>query len=182
MEIRKVQIGDIPQIKTIADSLVVTPKTKDKNFGFYDYCLNQEHYQRRTQSDLFLIGCINSEIEGFCMAYDSGFVKKLIGQEPQLKSDTIFQYLAGLQEDYVYIDQLAVRKPKTFLGSVCAYSLVDRVKEMSRCKDSLIGVVSHFPWRNEPAIRFCKHQGVKLIEEIGYRDKIIFGVYRLELV
>jgi len=181
MEIRKVQVQDIPQIKSIADSLVVTPETKEKDLGFYDYCLSREQYQRR-MNDFFLIGCRNSEIEGFCMAYDSEFIRRLVEQEPELQEDTIFKYLTSQQEDYVYIDQLAVRNPKTFSGSVCACGLVDRVKEMSRGKDSLIGVVPHFPWKNETAIRFHKHQGTELVDEIGQKDKIVFGVYRMSLV
>ena len=39
MEIRKVQTGDIPRIKKLADSLVVTSKNADEKLGFYDYYL-----------------------------------------------------------------------------------------------------------------------------------------------
>ena len=50
MEIRKVQTGDIPKIKAIADSLVITPDDRDKDMGFYDYSLTSEQYQRRSKS------------------------------------------------------------------------------------------------------------------------------------
>src|SRR3989344_695811 len=120
MEIRKVQVQDIPQIKTIADSLVVTSENQDRNFGFYKYSLTSEQYARRSESNLFLVVLDNSRLEGFCMAYYSEFIQRLIEQEPQLKENKIFRYLTEQQEDYVYIDQLAVRTPKTFLGGTYA--------------------------------------------------------------
>ena len=93
MEIRKVQASDIPKVKKLADSLVATSESKDRTSGFYDYRLTLEQYERRSESDLFLVGCSDSELEGFCMAYDLDFVRRLIEQEPQLRNDAIFNHL-----------------------------------------------------------------------------------------
>jgi hypothetical protein len=182
MEIRKVQMQDIPQIKALADSLVVTQDSQDSKIGFYDYSLTLEQYQKRCESDLFLVSCRDSELEGFCMAYDSEFVKRLVEREPSLREDVIFNYLGKLNEGYVYVDQLAVGRPKTFVGSASACQLIDKIKELSKGKGSLVAVVPHYPWKNSTAIRFHEHQGTRLVEEIGNKDKLVFGVYRLDLV
>ena len=180
MEIRKVQIKDLPQIKSIADSLVVTSGDSGKNFGFYDYSLTTEQYERRSQSDLFLVVSQETNLEGFCMAYDSEFVRRLVKQEPQLNDDVIFRYLVELKERYVYIDQFAVRKPKTSAGNSASYELWTRLVEQSKNYHFMLGAIPHQPWRNEDSIRFFTKRGGNLIQEIG--NKIIFGVYRLELV
>jgi len=182
MKIRKVQARDIPQIKKLADSLVVTSKNADEKLGFYDYSLNEEQYRTRSRSDLFLVGYSDSELEGFCMAYNSDFVKKLVEHEPQLKDDAIFNYLVLQQESFVYLDQIAVRKPKTFIGSVCACSLVERLKEKSGGNQSIQWVIPHLPWKNETSIRYSTHQGGRLLKEITDKNQIVFGVYRFDLV
>ncbi len=182
MEIRKVQMRDIPQIKTVADSLVVTLENQDRDYGFYKYSLTNEQYARRSESDLFLVGLDNSRLEGFCMAYDSEFVLRLIEQEPQLRENEIFRYLTEQQEDYVYIDQLAVRSPKSFNGATCACELFDRIKEESRGKASIQGVSPHSPWKNKSSIEFFTHQGGRLIRELEGSEGIIFGAYRLDLI
>ena len=181
MEIRKAQLSDIPQIKSIADSLVVTPEDREKDSGFYDYCLSGEQYKRRI-NDLFLVGTGNSRVEGFCMAYDSEFIRRLIEQEPELQEDTIFKYLTSQQENYVYIDQLAVRRPGSFVGSSYACGLFEKLREESEGRNSIIGTIPHIPWKNKSSIRFFTHKGAKLVDEIGQEDKIVFGVYRMSLV
>ena len=182
MEIRKVQTRDIHQIKKLADSLVVTSKNADEKLGFYDYSLNEEQYRTRSKSDLFFVGYSKSELEGFCMAYDSYFVRQLIEQEPQLREDTIFKYLMEQKEDFVYLDQLAVRKPKTFIGGAYACRLFERLKENSERNQSIQGVIPHLPWKNETSIKFFTHQGARLLKEITGKNQIVFGVYRLDLV
>ena len=182
MEIRKVQARDISQIKTIADSLVVTSENQDRDFGFYKYSLTNEQYTRRSESDLFFVGLDNSRLEGFCMAYDSEFIQRLIEQEPQLRENEIFRYLSGQQKDYVYIDQLAVRKPKSFTGATCACELFERIKEVSRGKASIQGVIPHIPWKNNSSVGFFTHQGAKLVKEIKGSEGITFGAYKLSLV
>ena len=182
MEIRKVQVQDIPQIKTIADSLVVTSENQDRNFGFYKYSLTSEQYARRSESNLFLVGLGNSKLEGFCMAYDSEFIQRLIEQEPQLRENEIFRYLTEQQEDYVYIDQLAVRKPKTFLGGTYACELFKRLKEKSEGHQSIQGISPHSPWKNKSSIGFFTHQGARLVKEIKGSEDIIFGAYKLDLI
>lgn len=182
MEIRKVQVQDIPQIKTIADSLVITSENQDRDFGFYKYSLTNEQYTRRSESNLFLVGLNNSRLEGFCMAYDSEVIQRLIEQEPQLRENEIFRYLSGQEEDYVYIDQLAVRKPKSFNGATCACELFERIKEGSIGKTSIQGIIPHSPWKNNSSIGFFTHQGAKLVKEIKGSEDITFGVYKLSLV
>lgn len=182
MKIRKVQMQDIPQIKTIADSLVVTSENQYKNYGFYDYNLTNEQYAKRSKSDLFLVGLNNSILEGFCMAYDSQFIQRLIEQEPQLIENEIFRYLTEQQKNYVYIDQLAVREPKSFKGATCACELFNRIKGESRGKAYIQGVSPHIPWKNEFSIRFFSHQGARFIREIKGSEGLIFGVYQLDLV
>ena len=182
MEIRKVRIGDISQIKTIADSLVVTPKDKNKESGFYDYCLSSKQYRTRSRSDLFFVGCSDSELGGFCMAYNSDFVRRLVEQELQLRDDAIFNYFILQQEAFVYLDQIAVRKPKTFLGGIYAYELFERLKENSEGNQFIQGVIPHLPWKNETSIKFFTHQGGRLLKEITGKNQVVFGVYRLDLV
>ncbi|MBI2045225.1 hypothetical protein HYT23_04155 [Candidatus Pacearchaeota archaeon] len=182
MEIRKVQTKDISQIKKLADSLVVTSKDADKKFGFYDYSLSEEQYRKRSESDLFFVGCGDSELGGFCMAYDSDFVKQLIEQEPQLRDDAVFNYFVKQREDFIYIDQLAVRKPKTFIGGAYACRLFERLKENSEGNQSIQGVIPHLPWKNETSIRSVTNQGARLLKEITGKNQIVFGVYRLDLV
>lgn len=179
---RNVQSQDIPEIKRISDSLVVTSDSLNKSMGFYDYSLTLEQYKRRSNSNLFLVDYRNSELEGFCMAFDSEFVRELVKQEEELKKDVVFNHLASLNEDYVYIDQFAVKRPKSLIGNASACRLVDKIKEMSDDKESLIVAVAHYPWKNNIVIRFCKHQGAELVKEIGSREYIIFGVYRLGLL
>jgi len=182
MEIRKVQAEDITKIKKLADSLVVTPESENRNLGFYNYCLTLKQYKKRSESDLFLVGCSDSRLEGFCMAYDSDFVKELVEQEPRLRDDAIFNYLIAQQEDYVYIDQIAVRKPKTFIGGTYACGLFERLKKDSKGKQSIQGVISHNPWKNETSIKFFAHRGARLLKEITGKNQIVFGVYRFDLV
>ena len=182
MEIRKVQTRDIPQIKRLADSLVVTSKNADKKLGFCDYSLSEEQYRMRSRSGLFLVGCNNSELEGFCMAYNSDFVRRLVEQELQLRDDAIFNYFILQQEAFVYLDQIAVRKPKTFLGGIYAYELFERLKENSEGNQFIQGVIPHLPWKNETSIKFFTHQGGRLLKEITGKNQVAFGVYRLDLV
>lgn len=182
MEVRKVQKQDIQGIKEIADSLRVTFESRNRDSGFYNYCLTFEQYQRRSESGLFLVATCNWELEGFCMAYDSEFVKRLIAQEPQLKNDVVFNYLNNLSENYIYVDQIAVRQPKSYISRLSAYKLVNKLRELSLGNDAIIGVVPHYPWKNGSAIKFHEHLGTKLVREIGSQDKIVFGVYRKNLV
>lgn len=182
MEIRNVLEKNLPEIKEIADSLLVSPETKNKEYGFYDYSLLLEQYRARMKSKHFLVAIKNSRLEGFCMAYDSDFIRQLVEQEPQLKNDAIFKYITAQQEDYVYIDQLAVRKPKTFIGRTYACKLFERLKEVSKGKQFIQGVIPHIPWKNESSISFFTHQGARLIKEIKGKKNIVFGIYRLDLV
>lgn len=181
MEIRKVQMHDISKIKSIADSLYINSEKENSDFGFYRYNLSREQYQRRSESDLFLVGMNNSTLEGFCMAYDSGFIQKLIEQEPKLKEDSIFKYLTEQEEDIVYIDQLAVEEPKSFRGSFCAYKLFQTVKEKSSDKSSIQGVITHKPWQNRSSLNFFTHLGARLVREIVGEDNITFGIYSMDL-
>lgn len=181
MEIKKVQTKDLQEIKAIADSLVVTPKEPHRKTGFYDYSLSGEQYTRRSRSDMFLVCCRNQRLEGFCMAYDSDFVRQLIDQEPKLREDVVFRYLSKQQEDYVYLDQLAVKKQGTFCGMACACELIDKLKGVSKEKKSIVGVIPHTPWANQPSINFFTHQGANLVREIGTEENIVFGVYKLDL-
>ena len=114
------------------------------------------------------------------MAYDSEFVRSLTQQEPQLKRDTIFNYLTNLNEEYVYIDQLAVKKLETFIGSISACRLTDKLKEMADGK-LIVGFIPHNPWKNHSSIKFFTHQEAKLCKEISSKDKIVFGVYTFSL-
>ena len=185
MEIRKVQTKNIPQIKELADSLVVTSKDADKKSGFYEYSLSEEQYRKRSESDLFFVGYSDSGLEGFCMAYDSDFVMRLVKQEPKLRDDAIFNYLTEQKEDYVYIDQFAVRRPKTIISRTYACRLFERLKENSEGNQSILGVIPHLPWKNETSIKFFTHQGGRLLKEIKditKKNQIVFGVYRLKLV
>lgn len=182
MKIRKVQMRDIPQIKSIADSLAVTSENQDRNYGFYKYSLTYEQYARRSESNLFLVGLDNSRLEGFCMAYDSEFVKRLVEQEPQLRENEIFRYLTEQQKDYVYIDQLAVREPKSFNGAIYACGLFERIRNESKGRTSIQGVIPHIPWKNKSSIGFSTHLGAKLVREIKGSEDIVLGVYRLDLI
>lgn len=179
MEIRPVQNSDVTKIKEIADSLIVNPNETDKRTGFYDYSLTQEQYERRTESDFFLVGCNGPNLEGFCMAYDSDFVKEISEQEQYLENDTVFNYLQSLNTDYVYVDQFAVKNPRSFIGRKVSTLLFEELNSVSKEKESIIGVIPHSPWKNEYSVGFFSHQGAKLVDEIQNESELVFGVYRI---
>lgn len=179
MKIRYVQISDTVKIKEIADSLVVNSNETNKRTGFCDYSLTQEQYERRTESDFFLVGDNRLNLEGFCMAYDSDFVRQLIEQEQSLENDTVFKYLQSLKSDYVYVDQFAVQKPRSFTGSKLSTLLFKELKSISKEKESIIGVIPHSPWKNEYSVGFFSHQGAKLVDEIQNESGLVLGVYRI---
>lgn len=181
MQIRRAKVSDVKSIKSLADALVVKKGEVDKTSGFYDYSLTSAQYLNRVSSPFFFVAENNGGLEGFCMAYDSRFVRKLAEQDASLKKDVIFKYLLSLIGNYVYADQLAVRQLKSYTGGLAACKLIDRLKEASSEKGALIGVVPHSPWKNEPAIKFHTHEGARLVEEIGTKGKIVFGVYRISL-
>lgn len=181
MEIRKVHVTDILEVKDMADSLVVTPEEKDKKTGFYDYYLTLEQYKRRSESDLFLVAHRGLKLEGFCIAYNSDFLRILSEKEPDIKENIIYRHLVELEEDYVYIDQLGVRKPRTYIGGLASCKLIDELRRLSMGKDCIFAAIPHEPWRNSPSINLFKHQGAELVKEIGDNDEIIFGFYKLDL-
>lgn len=180
MKIRNVSIQDITQVKAIADRLAVSTKNESRRTGFYDYPITISQYERRSESPLFLVSCRDSDVEGFCMAYDSNFIKRLIEKEPTLREDVVFKYLDGLEGDFVYLDQLAVKGVGTMGGSVVACNLVDRLIALSGGKKFIEGFIVHRPWKNEGSIKFFTHKGARLMGEVQ-SDKIVFGIYRKDL-
>ena len=182
MIIRKVGIQDVQEIKRIADSLVVTSEREDRTSGFYDYCLTSEQYERRSNSNLFLVANRDSELEAFCMAYDSKFIRRLMEEEPRLREELVFDYLSRLSQDYIYLDQLAAKKPGSFTGSIAVCNLFNELRELAKNKEFMLGIIPHSPWKNRQSIRFANRQGFKLVDKIGSKEKILFGVYRLDLV
>ena len=77
---------------------------------------------------------------------------------------------------------MAVRKPKSFNGATCACELFERIREVSRGKESIQGIIPHSPWKNNSSIRFSTHQGLKLVKEIKGSEDITFGAYKLSIV
>jgi hypothetical protein len=182
MEIRKVKIKDIAKIKSLANSLVVKSGDEDKKTGFYEYSLTEEQYKKRSQSDLFFACLNNSNLEGFCMAYDYEFVRKLVEQEPKLKEDAILKYITKLPEKYAYIDQFAVRIPGTYQGNKAVYNLCSELIKRSKYLNYLVGAIPHKPWQNKLSKDFFIKRGAKLIGEVKGKNKIIFGIYKFELL
>ena len=182
MEIRQAKILDIQSIKSLADALDVKSNELDKKTGFYDYSLTKNQYFNRIASPFFFVIENQIGLEGFCMAYNSEFAKILREQEPQLKGDVISNFLNNLNKDYVYVDQLAVRKPKTILGSLAAYKLMNKAIDETKKAgiSSVLGAVAHKPWENISAINFAKKFGFELKQEINSKG-IILGIYNLHL-
>lgn len=181
MEIRQIRAEEVAEVESLAHSFIVRPR-EDKPFGFYDYTLSREQYMLRARSPFFLVARDEKELEGFCMAYDSEFVRRLIEQETRLREEVIFGYLNQCQDNYVYLDQFAVRKPGTFGGSITACSLLETLRQLSLGRKFIQGVIPHKPWRNQNSIRFFTHRGGEFVQEIGDKNKIVFGVYRLDLI
>ena len=182
MNLRRATISDIREIKSLADVLVVEPGNLSKVTGFYDYSLTEDQYSHRVLSPFFFIAESHKGLEGFGMAYNSEFAKKLTEQEPLLNEDALLGYLNQLRENYVYIDQLAVKEPGTNKSSLAAYLLINRIINETRNSKIpyLLGAVSHKPWENVSAVRFAKKSGFELQQEINSRG-IILGVYKLSL-
>jgi len=182
MNIRKAKVSDIGNIKSLADALVVRPNDLGKTTGFYDYSLTENQYLRRVESPFFFVAESQEGFEGFCMAYDSEFVRKLIEQEPQLREDAIFDYLNHLNEDYVYIDQLAVRELRTIRGGLTACNLINRIIDETRTANihSLLCAIAHKPWENISALKLAEKSGFKLQQEIDSKG-ILLGIYQLTL-
>jgi hypothetical protein len=182
MEIRQAKVLDIPSIKSLADALSVKSNGLDKKTGFYDYLLTKDQYFNRITSPFFFVAENKIGLEGFCMAYNFRFVKILREQESSLKGDTISDFLNNLSEDYVYIDQLAARKPKTIGGSLAVYKLMDKTIDETKKAgiSSILGAVAHNPWKNISAINFAKKLGFELQQEVNSKG-VILGIYKLDI-
>lgn len=181
MEIRSAKISDIDYVKSLADSLAVKPG-ENKTSGFYNYPLTKFQYLNRLKSPFFFISENGSGLEGFCMAYDSAYLKRLKDVELDLEQDSVSNYLSKLEVPFVYIDQLAIKAPGTFMGSLAAHNLrnyiMDEVKKAGI--SDIFAAVSHAPWKNVSAVRFVKKSDFNFQEEID-SNGVTLGIYKLKL-
>lgn len=182
MQIRQARVSDIESIKSLADSLAVSLGDSSRTSGFYNYSLTPRQYLNRISSPFFFIAENPGGLEGFCMAFNSQFVRRLMTQESQLERDAIFNYLGSLGVDYIYIDQFAVKKPRTPLGSLTAVALRERIIAETRKHKvpCILGAIVHQPWKNIDAIRFVKRSGFNLNREVN-SSGILLGLYQLNV-
>ena len=182
MKIRQANILDIKSIKSLADTLAVNSSDSKKITGFYNYPLNETQYFNRITSPFFFVAESQKGLEGFCMAYNSKFLKALVKKESGLKEDTLLKYLSELHLPLVYIDQLAVREPETIVGSLTAYNLRNKIiGETKRLGISnILGVVAHKPWKNILAVKFCEKSGFEFQQEVNSKG-ILLGIYKLNI-
>jgi len=171
---------DIEKIKSLADSWIV--KSLDARTGFFEYCLDLEQYKKRIENEFFLTGKKMSELVGFCLAYDCSFIEHLKNKEPLLKKDTVFSYLLN-KENYVYIDQLAVKNPGSFINSKTAILLEKNICDLSLQKglNTVILACCLSPWINKPTIKTIEHLGYKQIDVLKSKN-VILGIYEKNLI
>jgi len=182
MQIRQAKVLDIESIKSLADALVVKSGDSNKTTGFYDYSLTESQYFNRITSPFFFVVESQGGLEGFCMAYDSEFLRKLTKKESGLMEDAILKYLFELNPLWVYIDQLAVRKPGTVTGSLAVYNLGNNViDETIKARiPSLLCAIVHKPWENISALKIVRKYGFELQQEVNSKE-ILLGIYKLAL-
>jgi len=182
IQIRQAQVSDISSIQSLANCLVVKSRDLGKTTGFYNYFLTENQYFNRIASPFFFVAENQDGLEGFCMGYDSEFLRALTEKEKELRGDVILNCLLELNPPWVYVDQFAVREPGTVTGSLIAYNLRNSVIDETRKANihSILGAVVHKPWENTSAVKFVKKSGFQLQQEVESKG-ILFGIYQLNL-
>jgi len=181
MIIRKATEQDIPEIKTIIDTLQVSrdqPDWEKRTSGLFEYPKSyQELYE--ALNPWFYIAETSSGIRAYSLAYDSKFFRK------QFVNTTCpeFQNILRETRDFLYWDQIGVLNPDSLGAGRIVNPLIDKTIRIARSRtlEKAFAYVCEEPFHNKRSANFLKRKGFRRIRKVPIENQVVLAMYELSL-
>jgi len=177
VKIRQARVTDLTKIQSLVKQHFFTDPNPKRTSGFFNYMPCEGQFLLYLENNPY---CLLAEkpssrdIEGFIIAGDDKKIEQVARYYPQPVFNRLFQF----QRPFLYIDEIAVKKPKLISGARTAKILADREIELASSKiQRLLCVTAFSPWRNLDIEHFLAKYRFKVIEEIQDKDEVILRLH-----